>query len=96
MCSLFDYLANKLSKDKNVDSSVNISDEKHEIKIKLATFPTEQKLSHFTQTLFFIVYAPLVHRKFLFYLSEALNLCNKLLTTFKTGSVNSCPGNFAP
>lgn len=43
MCSLFDYLANKLSKDKNVDSSVNISDEKLEIKLKLATFPTKQK-----------------------------------------------------
>lgn len=93
MCSLFDYLANKLSKDKNVDSSVNISDEKHDINIKLATFPTKQKLSQFTQTLFFIVYAPLVRQISLLPFGGS-ELCNKLLTTFKTGSVNICPGNF--
>lgn len=90
MCSLFDYLANKLSKDKNVDSSVNISGEKRTQNLLKLFPPNDKKAFTFHVNTFPHRSAP-TSKISLSLFRRPGPYVTMLLTTFKTGSVNSCP-----
>lgn len=93
MCSLFDYLANKLSKDKNVDSSVNISGEKRTQNLLKLFPPNDKKAFTFHVNTFPHRSAPTCASKIslLLFRRRPGPYVTMLLTIFKTGSVNSCP-----
>jgi hypothetical protein len=95
MCSLFDYIANKLSKDKIVDLSVNIDKHLHKMKQRTASLQfsgtkyfaraQSQELSHLSFGLKHILSHVEMETKFLFlfYFISDLRLCKSKLVFIK-------------